>query len=146
MQNTGNFCYFIMVSSKRHQKHGKAPLQSAFRVAQCANTCCVGQIIDTTSSSSEDTYDEVERQGQSPTFNSSLLQPIISVLFIFFLSLAPRRSRAEHPATDRAVAVVGTVRSAHTRRRKLSIPCVERSTLRFPLIPSSTAQGYLRLD
>ena len=77
---------------------------------------------------------------------NELIVPIRSFMFFFFLSLAPRRSRAEHPAADRAAPVVGAVRSAHTRRRKLSVPCIERSTIRFPFIPSSTAQGYLRLD
>ena len=63
-----------------------------------------------------------------------------------FLSSAPRRSRAEHPATNRAAALAGAVRSPHTRGWQLSIPCFERSTIWFPFIPPSIAQGYLRLD
>lgn len=78
---------------------------------------------------------------------NQLIAPNRSFLFcLFFSSLAPCRSRAEHPATDGAVAVVGVVRSGHPRRRKLFIPCAERSTIRFPFVPSSITQGYLRLD
>jgi len=45
VQNAGNFCYFIMVSSKRHQNHGKATLQSAFRIAQCCKYLLSGRSL-----------------------------------------------------------------------------------------------------
>lgn len=59
------FCDFIMVSTRKHQKHGKASLQSAFHIAQCCRRFVMLR-TSLTPASSEDPHDEVERQGQSP--------------------------------------------------------------------------------